>query len=242
MTVVAPSSEPPLRKERGIVVLVENDRDRLRQLDGILSERGYTVVSMTRALVHLPRLVRALRPCALLLAWGSEGVDDVLSTLGGDTCYVDAMAPILVFSRKGGACPPGALEQATDADLVRFVETIPALLVKPPYKVIVDADTFKTDATELRLLAAIAHHDDMSRVVYADWLEERGETMRAEYLRTLELLITTTADDPLLPERADRMRELSAAIDVRWRYKIVLPLITGRNRYLGSTLVSPHHQ
>src|SRR5512140_1020820 len=62
--------EPPLRGDLGIVILVEHDRSRLEQLNEMLSKRGYTVVSMTRALVHLPRLARALRPCAILLAWG----------------------------------------------------------------------------------------------------------------------------------------------------------------------------
>jgi uncharacterized protein (TIGR02996 family) len=219
--------EPPLRGDRGIIILVEHDRSRLQQLDEILRKRGYTVVSMTRALTHLARLARALRPCAILLAWGSEGIDDFVRELNGDTCYVHAMVPILVFSRTGGTCPPGTLEHATDADLVSSIERFSALVAGALYKAIDDDDMLKIDATELRLLAAIAQRDDESRVVYADWLEQRGETARAEFLRALELLVTTTADDPLFRERSDRMRELSAAMNARWRYKVVLPLITG---------------
>ncbi|HWU85805.1 MAG TPA: response regulator, partial [Kofleriaceae bacterium] len=59
---------PPLLPDtdRGVVLIVEHDRGRLQQLDLQLSDRGYTVVSMTRALVQLSRLARALRPRAIL--------------------------------------------------------------------------------------------------------------------------------------------------------------------------------
>jgi uncharacterized protein (TIGR02996 family) len=100
-----------------------------------------------------------------------------------------------------------------------------SLVIGPADEVIDDDVTLEVDATELRLLAAIAQRDDMSRVVYADWLEERGEAARAEFLRAQELLVATAVDDPRFRERSDRMRELGAAIDVRWRYKVARPLI-----------------
>lgn len=99
------------------------------------------------------------------------------------------------------------------------------LVVGPPDEMIDDHDTLEVDATELRLLAAIAQRDDVSRIVYADWLEEQGEAARAEFLRAQELLVATAIDDPLFRERSDRMRELGAAIDVSWRYKVARPLI-----------------
>jgi DNA-binding response OmpR family regulator len=107
-------------KERGVVLLVEHDRSRLQQLDMMLSARGYTVVSMTRALVQLSRLARALRPRAILLDSLSEGVGDVVRELA-DSSVLEQI-PILVFSRSGDASIPGALEQAADVDLVGFVE------------------------------------------------------------------------------------------------------------------------
>ncbi|HMG55470.1 MAG TPA: response regulator, partial [Kofleriaceae bacterium] len=76
---VAPESIP--EKERGVVLLVEHDRSRLQQLDMMLSARGYTVVSMTRALVQISRLARALRPRAILLDQKSDGVNDVVRDL-----------------------------------------------------------------------------------------------------------------------------------------------------------------
>jgi DNA-binding response OmpR family regulator len=111
-----PAPEPT---DRGVVLLVEHDRVRLQQLDVQLSARGYTVVSMTRALGQLSRLARALRPRAILLELTSEGVADVVQELRtGDAI------PILVFTRDRAPSTsvPDLLEHAADADLVSFVE------------------------------------------------------------------------------------------------------------------------
>jgi DNA-binding response OmpR family regulator len=116
--VLPPESAP--EKERGVVLLVEHDRSRLQQLDMMLSARGYTVVSMTRALAQLSRLARALRPRAILLDSLSDGVDEVVHELG-ESSILDQI-PILVFSRSGDSSIAGALEWATDVDLVGFVE------------------------------------------------------------------------------------------------------------------------
>lgn len=118
MVVVPPDSAP--EKERGVVILCEHDRSRLQQLDLMLSARGYTVVSMTRAILQLSRLARALRPRAILLDWVSEGVEEVVRDLA-DTSGYDQI-PILVFSRTGDTNIPGTLERAADVDLVGFVE------------------------------------------------------------------------------------------------------------------------
>lgn len=121
--VAVPATEPaPEQKDRGVVLVVEHDRGRLQQLDLVLSERGYTVVSMTRALGQLSRLARALRPHAILLELTSEGVHDVARDLlaGKDAVPM----PILVYSRAAGeAHGIDTLEDATDEDLVAFVDT-----------------------------------------------------------------------------------------------------------------------
>ena len=113
-----PSAAP--EKDRGVVLVIEHDRTRLQQLDLELSQRGYTVVSMTRALAQLSHLARALRPRAVLLDIRSDGVQDVLRELGGQK-ELDPI-PILVFARDAAA---DALENAVDADLVAFVERQP---------------------------------------------------------------------------------------------------------------------
>jgi DNA-binding response OmpR family regulator len=108
--------------DRGVVLVVEHDRGRLQQLDMLLSERGYTVVSMTRALVQLSRLARALRPRAILLDLLSDGVNDVVRELRAEK-ELDQI-PLLVFAREDASTSTQAetLAKAADADLVSFVE------------------------------------------------------------------------------------------------------------------------
>src|ERR1041385_7268997 len=91
----APSEPTPDPADRGVVLLVERDRARLQRLDVLLSERGYTVVSMTRAPAQLSRLARALRPRAILLELASEGVAEVARELRDSSEPI----PLLVFSR-----------------------------------------------------------------------------------------------------------------------------------------------
>ena len=116
---------PPVtapEQDRGVVLIVEHDRARLQQLDLLLSARGYTVVSMTRALVQISRLARALQPRAILLDLKSEGVNDVVRDLRAAK-ELDQI-PILVFAREASADPAdtGTLAGAEDVDLVSFVE------------------------------------------------------------------------------------------------------------------------
>lgn len=119
--VPAPVETPVEYDERAVVLVVEQDRARLQQLDLVLSERGYTVVSMTRALGQLSRLARALRPQAILLEHTSEGVPDVARELRSTKEIVPI--PTLVYARSKLASKNGdTLEQASDADLVEFVE------------------------------------------------------------------------------------------------------------------------
>lgn len=117
----APSEPEPVPTDRGVVLVVEHDRERLQTLDVQLSARGYTVVSMTRALAQLTRLARALRPHAILLELTSEGVTEVARELR------DAEGiPVLVFTRERVSSPSMAdvLMSARDTDLVAFVETL----------------------------------------------------------------------------------------------------------------------
>lgn len=107
--------------DRGVVLIVEHDRPRLQQLDLVLSERGYTVVSMTRALAQLSRLARALRPHAILLELNSEGVPEVARELRANKDGLPMS--ILVYARgTAGVTDLDALEQATDNDLVTYVD------------------------------------------------------------------------------------------------------------------------
>ena len=57
-----------------------------------------------------------------------------------------------------------------------------------------DEDTAKVDIVELRLLSNIATHEPGAREVYADWLDERGDQARAEYVRVSDHLAGSTGD------------------------------------------------
>ena len=76
---------------------------------------------MTRALVQLSRLARALRPRAILLELTSEGVNDVVRELRAEK-ELDPI-PILVFARESiAAGDDDTLVRAADADLLSFVD------------------------------------------------------------------------------------------------------------------------
>jgi len=120
---MAPPAEPtPEPRDRGVVLIVEHDRARLQQLDLLLSERGYTVVSMTRALAQLSRVARAVIPRAILLELTAEGVIEVARELR--SAGSAQPMPVLVFARGhvDGAVELDALEGAADSDLVSFVD------------------------------------------------------------------------------------------------------------------------
>jgi uncharacterized protein (TIGR02996 family) len=73
---------------------------------------------------------------------------------------------------------------------------------------------------EEALLEAIkSDTTDASRLVYADWLEERGDTRRAEYVRLeLELhRLGPAAKDPVHLERRQRRDELTLGLHSTWR-------------------------
>ena len=123
----ATDSAPTTRAsgEKGVVLLVDHDRESLQRLDAMLSSRGYTVVSMTRVTPQLPRLARVLQPRAVLLDLQSRGLE-VVNALRAEPS-LDAV-PILVFSRQRVSAhemapgPASAVDGAGDEELLRFVE------------------------------------------------------------------------------------------------------------------------
>src|SRR5947209_16592307 len=70
------------------------------------------------------------------------------------------------------------------------------------------------EETLIRAVLA-APRDPSPRLVYADWLEERGD-LRAEYLRTLYELDSRAATDEGVGELRSRMQKLQAGIDPLW--------------------------
>jgi uncharacterized protein (TIGR02996 family) len=68
-------------------------------------------------------------------------------------------------------------------------------------------------------LSDIVEHpeDDTPRLVYADWLEDHGDSARAEFIRGQIQLLSLDRDDPQLPVLAKRTQELEKQHGRRWR-------------------------
>jgi CheY-like chemotaxis protein len=126
----APTPEPAAKPDLGVVLLIDRDRQALQRLDALLSARGYTVVSLTRATPQLPRLARALEPHAIIMDVDS-GDDGDTSALVAELRAMPSLreVPILVFARARGdhrldeVADVTALMQPVDEDLLRFVES-----------------------------------------------------------------------------------------------------------------------
>ena len=88
--------------------------------------------------------------------------------------------------------------------------------VTGPVKVDVFTLTFEryADGDEAQLIAAA--DDDPSRAVYADWLEQRGDTARAELLRAHADILRRSPDSPEFEALSRRMRELRAIVPYGW--------------------------
>ncbi|MCU0702831.1 MAG: TIGR02996 domain-containing protein [Fimbriiglobus sp.] len=67
------------------------------------------------------------------------------------------------------------------------------------------------------LRAVIAHpDDDLTRLVYADWLDENGRPERAEFIRVQVALAAGVTDPDRHPHLETRQRELLVAHDREW--------------------------
>jgi len=95
------------------------------------------------------------------------------------------------------------------------------------------ADLLTAAPIEAQFLGAIAAGDPTARPVYADWLEEHGHDLAAEYVRAqVELLAAT--DARVFDERARQLALLAAGLDRAWRERLECPLI--RERLAGRRL------
>jgi uncharacterized protein (TIGR02996 family) len=74
-------------------------------------------------------------------------------------------------------------------------------------------------STETAFLADIAEHpdDDTPRLVYADWLDDHGDSGRAEFIRLQCRLARLDEDDPARLSLEDRADDLCRANGARWR-------------------------
>ncbi|MEO7735667.1 MAG: FHA domain-containing protein [Kofleriaceae bacterium] len=77
------------------------------------------------------------------------------------------------------------------------------------------------DQVEHQLLVEIAACDDAASVVYADWLEARGELKQAEFLRIQQAILACVSDPPRRDELSACMLALVGSLDLSWRSQVV---------------------
>ncbi|MEO7734857.1 MAG: TIGR02996 domain-containing protein, partial [Kofleriaceae bacterium] len=75
-------------------------------------------------------------------------------------------------------------------------------------------------ATERGLLDELAGGDAASPTVYADWLEERGDPLRAEWLRVQDELHAMTPGEPDHIGHTARLAALATQTEVGWRVRV----------------------
>ncbi|HEY5935658.1 MAG TPA: FHA domain-containing protein [Kofleriaceae bacterium] len=88
-----------------------------------------------------------------------------------------------------------------------------------------DEDTAEVNVVELRLLANIASHEPGAREVYADWLEEHADPIRAELLRLQDKVRSHPSRDQ--PGHLIRLVQLARQVDPQWRQKLSRDVIDG---------------
>jgi uncharacterized protein (TIGR02996 family) len=82
----------------------------------------------------------------------------------------------------------------------------------------------ETEATFLEALRA-SPEDDATRLVYADWLEARGELERADFLRTVCKLAAPKVNPKKAPQLEERLIKLSTTSEATWRALVSRPNI-----------------
>src|SRR5262245_7873144 len=77
----------------------------------------------------------------------------------------------------------------------------------------------RTASADQAILQEITAHpeEDAPRLVYADWLDDHGQSARAEFIRLQIRLARMSEEDPERPDLLDREEELLRRHPVAWR-------------------------
>lgn len=90
-----------------------------------------------------------------------------------------------------------------------------------------DSELAYRDLVEERLIEEISIGIDSARLVYADWLEERGDETRAEFLRVQERLTAMQPDEVEFEPTSGRLRQLAVSIEPAWRLRVAYSAVEG---------------
>ena len=128
------------------------------------------------------------------------------------------------------APPDESLNAAAGAGAMSPLED-GAELVAGEYRIVLSFEAPRLELVEQSLLDQIAAGDEASRLVYADWLEGRGETSRAEFLRLQQSLaeIAPTGSGVNVEFKGEvrRLRVLARKLDREWRQLVGRPAVEG---------------
>ena len=81
------------------------------------------------------------------------------------------------------------------------------------------------DQVEADLLRAMGEGELSSREVYADWIEQHGHALEAEFVRVQQALVAMAPEDDDFRRCSARLRELASTLDFRWRARVARPVI-----------------
>lgn len=82
------------------------------------------------------------------------------------------------------------------------------------------------DPDEAAFLAALAAGDDLAALVYADWLDDRGDA-RAAFLRLQHQANAAPARNSTFRDRCRRLRQMGENFDPQWLTSVSRPRLAG---------------
>jgi uncharacterized protein (TIGR02996 family) len=168
-----------------------------------------------------PRGRTARSPLKLVVLGGKtkESFFAQLVSTDESGCRVEVIGGDFDVFLKGRKVRVGGTVPATDGDVLR-IDGRRFVIGEPP--------TFPRDEIEASFLerVQVQPQDDDARLVYADWLEERGDFAHADFLRLELRLKQARADDSALPQVTKDFHALANDIaSLRWRVLVARPII-----------------
>lgn len=116
--------------------------------------------------------------------------------------------------------PVARSRRVSASDEVRVLDTR-LTFATGPHPIEVDRAPFVArDATEAALIAEVAAGDATARAVYTDWLEQRGESVRADFLRRQDALNRLGPSAPGFAEASAQLAACASQIPAGWRARV----------------------